>query len=55
MGKQKKQQKTKFIGAHKRSKEPVDYGVTKDQFHEILDRASQPVKESKKPTDNKSW
>jgi len=30
--------------ADKRSKEPVDYGITKRQFHEILDKASQPIK-----------
>lgn len=33
-------------GAHKRSKEPIDYGVTKGQFYEILDKASQPLKKS---------
>jgi hypothetical protein len=34
-------------GTRKKSKEPVDYGVTKKQFYEILDKASQPTKDSK--------
>ena len=41
----RKQQKSRrVIGVHKKPKEPVDYGVTKDQFYEILDKASQPVR-----------
>jgi len=34
----------RVIGTHKISKEPVDYGVTKKQFFEVLDRASQEIK-----------
>jgi hypothetical protein len=52
-GGQGKRQKAKFIGVHKRPKEPVDYGVTKDQIYEILDKASQPVGESKEKTNGK--
>lgn len=37
----------RVIGVHKRPKEPIDYGVTKDQFCEILDKASQPTKNDK--------
>ena len=47
MGKRKKQQKSKFIRGHKRSKEPIDHGITKDQFYEILDKASQPIEKPK--------
>jgi hypothetical protein len=38
--KQKRQRvkRERIIRGHKRSKEPVDYGVTKDQFYEIIDK-----------------
>jgi len=28
----------------RKGREPVDYGVTKEQFYQILDKASQPIK-----------
>jgi len=31
-------------GIRKKSKEPIDYGVTKKQLYEILDKASQSTK-----------
>jgi hypothetical protein len=33
-------------GIRKKSKEPIDYGVTKRQFYEILDKASQSTKDN---------
>lgn len=30
-----------------KNNEPIDYGVTRDQFHHILDKASQPTKDKK--------
>jgi hypothetical protein len=43
-----KRQKTKsdHIKAHKRSREPVDYGVTKKQFFGILEKVSRLAKKS---------
>ena len=53
MSRQKKREQKKpgakrerIIGVHKRSKEPVDYGVTKDQFFTILKKVSKPIKKS---------
>ncbi|MGA7677329.1 MAG: hypothetical protein WCA51_03015 [Dehalococcoidia bacterium] len=36
-----------IVGLPRRSKEPIDYGVTKDQFYEVLDKAAQLVKNPK--------
>jgi hypothetical protein len=37
----------------KKGKEPIDYGITKEQFYQILDKASQPVnKEDKHGKEN---
>jgi hypothetical protein len=33
-------------GIRKKSKEPIDYGVTKKQFFAVLEKVSQPVKKS---------
>jgi len=38
----------RIVGVHKRAKEPIDYGVTKKQFTDILDKASQLVKKEDK-------
>lgn len=32
----------------RKSKEPIDYGVTEDQFNAILKRAAQPINKPKK-------
>jgi hypothetical protein len=37
-------EKNKGKVVEKKGKEPIDYGVTKEQFYEILDKASQPIK-----------
>jgi hypothetical protein len=39
----------KMKGTKKKGEEPIDYGITKEQFYDILNRASQPkVDENKK-------
>jgi len=41
-----KKQRAKYEpvgGMLKRSKEPIDYGITKGEFYEVLDKASQPI------------
>jgi hypothetical protein len=37
-----------------RGKEPIDYGVTKKQFFEILDKASQPTKNGGQTQNNEA-
>lgn len=32
----------------KKLNKPIDYGVTKEQFYQILDKASQPIKKPNK-------
>jgi len=44
----------RVIGTHKISNEPVDYGVTKKQFFEILDKASQPTKNGGQTQNNEA-
>jgi hypothetical protein len=39
---------THHIIKTKGKKEPTDYGVTREQFHQILDKASQPQDKSEK-------
>lgn len=33
-----------IVGLPRRSKEPIDYGVTKKQFFGILEKVSKPIK-----------
>jgi hypothetical protein len=49
-----KQGKRKREGIRKSRKEPVDYGVTKGQFYEILDKASQPTKNGEQTQNNEA-
>ena len=46
MGKQEKKSNKRIVGIHRRNREPVDYGVTEDQFYKVLEKVSQPVKKS---------
>ena len=41
----------RIIGLHKRSREPVDYGVTKKQFYTVLEKVSQSVKKPESETE----
>ena len=36
---------TRRLKTKKTKKKPIDYGVTRKQFHQILDKASQPIDE----------
>jgi hypothetical protein len=50
-----KRQRTKrepIGGIRKRSKEPIDYGVTKKQFLTVLERASQPTEKAETNRDD---
>jgi hypothetical protein len=37
----------------KKGKEPIDYGITKEQFYQILDKASQPIEKRDDNVDKK--
>ena len=54
MSEQKKRKKEHITEVRKSRKEPVDYGVTKDQFCEILDKASQPTKNGEQTQNNEA-
>ena len=50
-GKRQRAKREPVGGIRKRSKDPIDYGITKKQFFTVLEKASQPVKKPESETE----
>jgi hypothetical protein len=55
-GQKRQRAKREPIGSvRKRSKDPIDYGVTKQQFLTVLERASQPTEKAEANKDDAGY